>query len=391
VQIYTKYKAGRGRGPLRTAFYWLLVLGGLSFLVWVFLDSGRRGEVSPGDPALRRKPQPQPPAASVSRDGAPWVPGADNREPTNPASSRPGPPSFTQSPYVVSDGTYPRPVANLLEAQVALARRGVSPGSLDGTIGSQTRTALRVFQAVYDLRVTGQMDPTTRSRLTLDAAPFINMVVGPQDLARLIPLSSTWLGKSLQPRLDYETILELVAERYQSHPALIQRLNPSVNWANVTPGTGLLVPNVWTLAPARKAAFAKIYLASKILQAFDAQNQMLAHFPCSIARRVDKRPTGMLQVVVIAPNPNYTFNPQIFPESPEANQLGRTLNLPAGPNNPVGVVWIGLDRPGYGIHGTPRPEDVGRTESHGCFRLANWNAEFLARLVAVGTPIYVEP
>jgi lipoprotein-anchoring transpeptidase ErfK/SrfK len=100
---------------------------------------------------------------------------------------------------------------------------------------------------------------------------------------------------------------------------------------------------------------------------------------------------GQLRVVVIAPNPNYTFNPEIFPESAEARQLGRKLTIPSGPNNPVGVAWIGLDKPGYGIHGTPSPEQVGRTESHGCFRLANWNAEYLLKLVAPGTPVFVDP
>jgi lipoprotein-anchoring transpeptidase ErfK/SrfK len=93
----------------------------------------------------------------------------------------------------------------------------------------------------------------------------------------------------------------------------------------------------------------------------------------------------------VAPNPNYTFDPAVFPESPEARALGRKLILPPGPNNPVGVAWIGLDKSGYGIHGTPKPEDVGRTESHGCFRLANWNAELLLKMVGVGTPVLVEP
>ena len=94
---------------------------------------------------------------------------------------------------------------------------------------------------------------------------------------------------------------------------------------------------------------------------------------------------------VIAPNPNYTFDPDVFPESAEGRQLKTKLVLPPGPNNPVGVAWIGLDKPGYGIHGTPSPEQVGRTESHGCFRLANWNAEYLVKLVWVGMPVYVEP
>ncbi len=101
---------------------------------------------------------------------------------------------------------------------------------------------------------------------------------------------------------------------------------------------------------------------------------------------------GELHVAVIAPNPNYTFDPELFPESAEAKQSpGVKLILPPGPNNPVGMVWIGLDKPGYGMHGTPGPEAVGRTESHGCFRLANWNAELLLKVVWMGMPVYVEP
>ena len=105
---------------------------------------------------------------------------------------------------------------------------------------------------------------------------------------------------------------------------------------------------------------------------------MLAHFPCSIAAKVEKRPVGELHVAVVAaPNPNYTFDPAIFTDSPEAQAIGHKLVLPPGPKNQVGVEWIGLDKPGYGMHGTPNPEQIGRSESHGCFRLANWDAEYL--------------
>ncbi len=111
----------------------------------------------------------------------------------------------------------------------------------------------------------------------------------------------------------------------------------------------------------------------------------------SIASRVEKRPVGELRVTVVARDPDYTFNPEVFPESEEARSLGRKLILPPGPNNPVGLAWIGLDLPGYGIHGTPKPEQVGRTESHGCFRLANWDALTLLDLVWTGLPVVVEP
>lgn len=122
----------------------------------------------------------------------------------------------------------------------------------------------------------------------------------------------------------------------------------------------------------------------------DTAGELIAHFPCSIARRVEKRPVGDLQVVVTVPNPDYTWDPEVFPESPESRTVGRKLRIPPGPNNPVGVAWIGLNRTGYGIHGTPKPEDVGRTESHGCFRLANWNAELLRRMAWPGLPVRVE-
>ncbi len=279
----------------------------------------------------------------------------------------------------------------MLEAQLALERRGISSGSLDGLIGPQTRAALRAFQHKEGLPPSGELDPATKERLALNSAPYTTYTVTTNDLARLQPLSRTWLGKSEQTALDYETSLELVAETSHSHPSLIRQLNPSIDWSNVVAGTTLRVPDVTYADPETKAAFATISLSGKVLEVFDTNTNLLAHFPCSIAQRVEKRPIGELHVAVIAPNPNYTFDPDLFPESAEARELKTKLVLPPGPNNPVGVAWIGLDKPGYGIHGTPSPEQVGRTESHGCFRLANWNAEHLLKLVWVGMPVYVEP
>lgn len=306
---------------------------------------------------------------------------------TNPAS----PVVLTNRPLpqAASANIYPRPVRNLFEAQVAMVRQGISPGSIDGQLGSQTRSAILAFQEIKHLPLTAKLDEVTRTNLILDEAPLSSYIVTSNDLARLQPVAQTWLGKSQQTALDYETILELVAEKNLAHPNYIVRLNPGINWTNVPPGTAVAVPNVAYPDDSPKAAWITIHLGAKVLEAFDANTNMLVHFPCSIAKRVEKRPVGELHVAVLAPDPNYTFDPDVFPESPEAQQLKRKLILPPGPNNPVGVVWIGLDRPGYGIHGTPKPEDVGRTESHGCFRLANWNARHLLGLVTIGTTVYV--
>ena len=288
-------------------------------------------------------------------------------------------------------GKYPRPSQNTFEAQVALARLGISSGSIDGAIGSQTRAALRAFQQREHLPLTGALDADSRAHLPLGTSALTTYTDTSNDLARLQPIAATWLGKSQQSALDYETLLELAAEKFHSHPAYLRTLNPAVNWSNIVAGAELRVPDAAYPEPTEKAAFIHISLSGKTLQAFGANSNLLVHFPCSIAKLVEKRPVGELHVAAIAPDPNYTFNPEVFPESTEAQAIGHKLILPPGPNNPVGVAWISLDRPGYGMHGTPNPEQVGRTESHGCFRLANWNAEYLIKLVSVGTPVVVEP
>ena len=295
-------------------------------------------------------------------------------------------------PMVVASQTpadFPRPVRDVFEAQIALARRAISPGSIDAAIGSQTRSAIAAFQRSQQLVESSLLDTNTRTLLTLEMPLLTNYIVTTNDLTRLQPLGKTWLAKSEQTVLDYETILELVAEKAHAHPLLVQKLNPEVNWTNVAAGTVLKIPDVRYPEPDGKAAFIVIHLSEKYLEAFGSETNLLAHFPCSIAARVEKRPVGELHVIVVAPNPNYTVNPELFPESAELQALGHKLILPPGPNNPVGVAWIGLDRPGYGMHGTPAPEQVGRTESHGCFRLANWDAEYLLRLAWVGLPVKV--
>lgn len=286
---------------------------------------------------------------------------------------------------------FPRPVRDQLEAQVALARRLISPGSIDGVIGSQTRAAIGTWQRLDGLPVTERLDTNTLVRLTLDAPVLTNYLVTTNDLARVQPLETTWLAKSRQSAMDYESILEMVAEKGHCNPKLIRKLNPDVNWAMVAAGTVLQIPDVTYPEPDEQAAFVVIHLSGRFLEAFGAQTNLLMHCPCSIAAKVEKRPLGELHVVVVVPHPNYTVNPELFPESAELQALGHKLILPPGPNNPVGVAWIGLDRPGYGMHGTPVPELVGRTESHGCFRLANWDAAYLLKLVWVGMPVEVVP
>jgi lipoprotein-anchoring transpeptidase ErfK/SrfK len=194
--------------------------------------------------------------------------------------------------------------------------------------------------------------------------------------------------------MGYATVLETVAERHLNNPRHLMRLNPQVDWSSIKAGTVLVVPHIGPRAmPTSRPEYILVSLGEKTLRLYDAENNLLAHFPCSIARRVEKRPVGELHVLTVAPNPDYTFRPENFPDSPEAQRIGRALKLQPGPNNPVGTAWISLSAGdgSYGIHGSPEPEQIGRTESSGCFRLANWNAEYLLQLVRAGMLVRVEP
>ncbi|MEO6873295.1 MAG: L,D-transpeptidase [Opitutaceae bacterium] len=288
-------------------------------------------------------------------------------------------------------GTYPRAPHNWLEAQVALAREGFSCGAIDGVPGFQTIAALQAYQKKENIPLTEWLDDETRDHLLLYLPALAPITLTSEDLASLQPLSPTWLGKSQQTSLAYESALELVAERAHASRAFIRRLNPDVDWTKVIAGQLITAPSTERRAAPGIAARLHVYLSAHVLEVNDAAGGVIAHFPVSIAKRVDKRPVGELHVSVVIQNPDYTFDPEVFPESAEAQQLGRKLVLPPGPNNPVGVAWVGLDLPGYGIHGTPQPEMVGRTESHGCFRLANWDARALLAYAWVGLPVVVEP
>ncbi len=314
--------------------------------------------------------------------------------PTAPVTEEPAPPTELSPREPTAETPPPAtaiPVTNWLEAQIALAREGFSCGPIDGVGGAQSAAALRAYQESRDLPGTGVLDAATRAKLVLTAPALTQLVLTAEDLARLQPLEPTWVGKSSQTALDYETALELVAERTHASPNLIRRLNPEVDWDQPAATTPLVAPAVGRLPKKKKAARVMVQLAAHVLEIFDADGSLIAHFPVSIASRVEKRPVGELHVTVVAPNPNYTFDPAVFPESEEARTLDRKLILPPGPNNPVGLAWIGLDLPGYGIHGTPKPEQVGRTESHGCFRLANWDALTLLDFAWTGLPVVVEP
>ena len=294
--------------------------------------------------------------------------------------------------FEVDSGAFrSRAVQTDFEVQVALDRLGYSPGSIDGFSGPQTQSALMVFQQRNGLPITGQADSATKAKLLLKEAALVTRTITTNELTQVQPLAESWTAKAEQESLAYESVLEMIAEQHHCSPRYLMRVNPTVVWNQLTAGTQVKVPHTAIKLPVVQAALVHIQLRARTLDVYDGSTNIVARFPCSIATKVEKRPVGNLTITAIAEKANYTFDPTNYPDSPEAQSGSGKLILPPGPNNPVGTTWLSLSQEGFGIHGTPDPEKVGRTTSLGCFRLSNWNAQRLAKMVRVGTPVRVDP
>jgi lipoprotein-anchoring transpeptidase ErfK/SrfK len=273
--------------------------------------------------------------------------------------------------------------------QVALERIHFSCGFIDGDQGMRTQRMLRAFQSSMNLPRTGFLDAATRAAIGEPGEPFLTYTVTSADVDSIMPKPATWRAKAQAKRLGYNNIWELLAEKFHCTRGYLKALNRDV--AQPAAGTEVIGPKVFPAAPIPKAALLRVKLGETSIEALDADGRIIAFFPCSIAKDKNKRPNGQLVVKSVVPDPDYTFDPALFADAAKAEGLTHKMVLPPGPRNPVGTAWIGLSLPGYGIHGTPEPEKISSTQSHGCFRLANWNANKVLKLVRVGTPVDVEP
>ena len=148
----------------------------------------------------------------------------------------------------------------------------------------------------------------------------------------------------------------------------------------------IVVPAV-VRAPAHRAARVVVSKSRRTVTAYGAGGALLAQYPATVGSEHDPLPIGDWKVTGIQHNPVFHYNPDLFWDADPKDQKAK---IAAGPNNPVGVVWIGLTKEHYGIHGTPEPGKIGHTESHGCIRLTNWDADELSRMVSKGTPVVMK-
>jgi lipoprotein-anchoring transpeptidase ErfK/SrfK len=291
----------------------------------------------------------------------------------------------------------------VIRAQALLARRQFSPGVIDGSNGENFQKALRAFQRKENMSPTGKLDDPTWAKLTGDAdeAAFTVYAIEEADakgpFVRAIPKDYEKMAEL--DMVGYRSARELLAEKFHMSESLLEILNKKTDLTRA--GAQIIVANVGpTEATARSGRKDKgkktsaesapevsrieINKAERALRVFDDRDQVIAYYPASIGSEEKPAPSGRLTVQTIARNPTYRYDPKYKFKGQKAES---PVEVPPGPNNPVGLVWIGLSAESYGIHGTPAPENIGKTESHGCVRLTNWDALALAKLARKGLPV----
>ena len=325
-------------------------------------------------------------------------------------------PQAQQTPTAKGSGTMSlsaEKIANefpMMQAQVVLDRLGFTPGVVDGKMGMSTKNAISGYQEANDLQVTGELDEATRRKL----APYRNIaatrtVTLPADIADMsftkVPDSPE--AQSKMKRLGYNDLIEKLGERFHTTPDTLAALNGGSR--NFAANQKLVVPNVGgdSIAPGSiddrgwqqtlqslgvgsdqpKVDKVVVDKSDGTLKAFDGNGKLVAQFTATMGSSHDPLPLGDWKVLGVAHNPPFSYDPELFWD---ANDSNPKLQLPPGPNGPVGVVWIDLSKEHYGIHGTPEPQTIGRAQSHGCIRLTNWDAARLAQMVHSGTEAHFQ-
>ena len=366
-------------------------------------DYGYGEEPYPDDGLASREPWPQGPAVEEAPryEPRPRVERAPLGEPDVAAAPPPATaPGTLNAPETVieeappslglPDPTKPPQVAvagaseDVAKIQILLDRYGVSPGVIDGRMGDNVNKAISAWREMTGEALRTYDKALIDSRLAETGGDaFITYEITPADVAGpfVASVPEDYSRKAQMERLSYTSVPEMLAERFHMDEKYLRALNPGVSFDR--PGTRIRVINPG--AP-KTGAVARIVAdkGRKQVRAYGADGRLVVAYPATIGSAATPSPTGTHTVERIALDPEYTYNPKINFQQGDNKKV---LTIPPGPNGPVGTVWIALSKPTYGIHGTPEPSKIGKTESNGCIRLTNWDAQELAKMVKPGVTV----
>lgn len=312
--------------------------------------------------------------------------------PATPQTSAPAQP-VVLDPAAINSATFAPPPAEpegvspvMAKVQVLLDRAGFSPGVVDARYGENVRFALRTFQEARGLPGDGELNAETFAALEQAGGPpvFARYVITAADVAGPFNASipSKIPDQAKLEHLGFTSAAELIAERFHMDEQLLREMNPGVDFR--TAGVAIHVANPARPAIAGTIARIEVDKNDKALRAYDEAGTLLAYYPATIGSEEQPSPSGSMTVNGVARNPTFTYDPKKL----DYNQDIKTkTTVAAGPNNPVGLVWIDLSKPTYGIHGSPEPDVIAKTQSNGCVRLSNWDALHLAAAVKPGVKV----
>jgi lipoprotein-anchoring transpeptidase ErfK/SrfK len=287
--------------------------------------------------------------------------------------------------------------------QIFLDEEGFGPGKIDGAIGEFGWKALECYARVHGL---GILDPRSKAfekvvPVTSISPIYTTYTIRPEDAKWIGSLPDNLEDRAKLPLLPYTSYLEFVAERYHADRTFLAKLNPGLDLHALKPGDTVQVPNVTpfqieTLRPggylippksAMKGNVVKIDTTERMLKVYGSGNRLLAAFPITPGSKTLPAPKGTWKVVNMASMPFFRYDEKMLNEGVRSDNF---INLPPGPNGPVGVMWMGLSKSGVGMHGTNNPDTIGRAASHGCIRLSNWDAVKLSGMVTQGIAVAID-
>jgi lipoprotein-anchoring transpeptidase ErfK/SrfK len=273
-----------------------------------------------------------------------------------------------------------------VKTQILLDRAHFSPGEIDGKDGENLKKALVAFAAAQGATWQGKWTDDLWAKLTANAPDDLLMkyTINDKDVNGpfIDRLPTKMEDMKDLPRLSYTSPREELAERFHTSENLLSALNPHARFDQA--GETIVVPRVGDTPLNATVARLEVDKSAQTVKAFDQDGQLLAFYPATVGSEEKPAPSGTLKITGVQKNPTYHYNPKYQFKGVKTD---KPFTIKFGPNNPVGLVWIGLTGEGYGIHGTPDPSKVSKTQSHGCVRLTNWDALQLAAVVKKGTPV----